>query len=67
MPDLAGTELAREIREIRPALPILLMSGYGGPQLANRAAAVGVDSALRKPLHGRELAEALSRVLKSGS
>jgi len=31
------------------------MSGYGGPQLANRTAALGVDSALRKPLHRREL------------
>ena len=67
MPDLAGTELARKIRVIRPALPILLMSGYGGPQLANRTAALGVDSALRKPLHRRELADALSRVLKSRS
>ena len=67
MPDLAGTELAREIRGIRPALPILLMSGHGGPQLANRAAALGIDSTLRKPLHGRDLAEALSRVLKSGA
>ena len=67
MPDLAGTELARKIRDIRPALPILLMSGYGGPQLANRTAALGVDSALRKPLHRRELADALSRVLKSRS
>ena len=33
MPDLVGTELAREIRQLRPTLPIILMSGHGGAQL----------------------------------
>ncbi len=27
MPDLTGTELARELRELRPDIPIILMSG----------------------------------------
>lgn len=65
MPDLAGTELARDIRMVRPAVPIILMSGYGGPQLASRAAEIGFNELLRKPLHRRDLAEALARVLGS--
>jgi PAS domain S-box-containing protein len=65
MPDLPGTELAREIRRIRSAVPIIVMSGYGGTQLANRAAEVGVNAVLRKPLHSRDLAESLARVLGS--
>jgi CheY-like chemotaxis protein len=65
MPDLIGTELAHEIRRLRPAVPIILMSGYGGAQLTNRAAEVGVNEVLRKPLHRRDLAEALARVLGS--
>jgi PAS domain S-box-containing protein len=63
MPDLIGTQLAREIRRIRPSIPIILMSGWGGAQLVKRAAELGVDEVLRKPLHRRELAESLSRVL----
>jgi len=63
MPDLAGTELAREIRQVAPAVPIILMSGYGGSQLAQRAAAIGVREVLRKPLQRRDLAESLARVL----
>jgi DNA-binding NtrC family response regulator len=63
MPDLVGTELASEIRRIRPAVPIILMSGHGGPQLAKRAAAIGVNEVLRKPLQRRDLAESLARVL----
>jgi len=65
MPDLMGTELAREIRRIRSTIPIIVMSGYGGWQLANRAAEIGVNAVLRKPLHSRDLAESLARVLGS--
>jgi PAS domain S-box-containing protein len=62
MPDLVGTDLVREIRSLRPAIPILLMTGHGDARLASRASEMGVDEVLRKPLHGRELAQALARV-----
>jgi PAS domain S-box-containing protein len=65
MPDLIGTELAHVIRQLRPAIPIILMSGYGGAQLSSRAVEVGVNEVLRKPLHRRDLAESLARVLGS--
>jgi len=71
MPDMVGTELAQEIRQIQPRLPIILMSGHGGAQLAQTAAAVGAQEVLRKPLQARDLAESLARVLgaayRSGS
>jgi len=63
MPDMIGTELAREMLRIRPKIPVILMSGYGGAQLANRAAEAGVTEVLRKPLHRRDLAESLARAL----
>jgi CheY-like chemotaxis protein len=67
MPDLVGTELAREILQLAPAQPIVLMSGYGGSQLAQRAAAIGIREVLRKPLQRRDLAESLARVLGQAS
>ncbi len=66
MPDLVGTELARQIRAVRPAIPILLMSGRAVASVVDRAAEVGVDEVLRKPLHTRDIAEALARVLGRG-
>jgi PAS domain S-box-containing protein len=63
MPDLVGTELAREIHELRRNVPIIVMSGHGDAQLAKRAATVGVNEVLRKPLQSRDLAEAIARVL----
>jgi PAS domain S-box-containing protein len=64
MPDMSGVELAREMRRVRPDLPIVLMSGYSGAQLAERAQAVGVGEVLRKPLLRRDIAQAVARALR---
>jgi PAS domain S-box-containing protein len=63
MPDLVGTELAREIRLLRSDVPIILMSGHGGAPLAYRAHAIGVREVLHKPLQRADLAESIARAL----
>jgi len=63
MPGLTGTGLARVVRNHRPDLPVVLMSGYNGPILAQRALAAGVSELLVKPLQSRDIAAALDRVL----
>jgi signal transduction histidine kinase/ActR/RegA family two-component response regulator len=61
MPQLSGTGLAAEIRQLRPDLPILLMSGYSGGDLMQRAGLAGVDAVLRKPLVRGDIAEPIAR------
>jgi signal transduction histidine kinase/ActR/RegA family two-component response regulator len=63
MPDLTGTELACKIRQLRPDISIILMSGYGDIQLSERAQAVGIIDVLRKPLARRDIAEPVARAL----
>jgi len=63
MPELTGSELAREVRRLRPAMPIILMTGYGGGKLMDQATEIGVNEVLRKPLRRRDLADSLSRIL----
>jgi DNA-binding NtrC family response regulator len=63
MPELVGTELAREIGRLRPDIPIILMSGHGGASLAHRAAAIGVKEVLHKPLQRLDLADSLARAI----
>ncbi|MDB6086227.1 MAG: histidine kinase [Gammaproteobacteria bacterium] len=65
MPDLAGTELAREIRQLRPEISIILMSGYSDAQLSERAQAAGIIDVLRKPLIRRDIAEPVARALQA--
>jgi PAS domain S-box-containing protein len=64
MPGLTGTDLARSLRRHRSDLPIMLVSGYIGPMMSERALAAGVDAILKKPVQSRELATTLARVLK---
>jgi PAS domain S-box-containing protein len=63
MPGLTGTALVRAVHALRPGLPVVLASGYGGPQLASRAAEAGVTVLLKKPLARAELARALAQAL----
>ena len=63
MPDMHGTELLTQMRRLRPGLPAILVSGYGGPDLQMQAATAGVRTILAKPLHAAELAAALAAVL----
>ena len=64
MPELIGTDLAREIRLLRPDIPIVSMSGYGGAPLDERARAVGIREVLHKPLQSKDIAECFGRVLR---
>jgi PAS domain S-box-containing protein len=63
MPGMSGSALIREIRGIRRAIPILLVSGYVGGEVVRRAMESGADEVLKKPLSARELATSLARVL----
>ncbi len=67
MPGLAGTELVQRLRTLRADIPVLLLSGYGGPQLVQRAQAAGVGRVLVKPLVRGDLAAAVAGVLRRGT
>ena len=65
MPELTGTALARAVRELRPDLPVVLASGYGGDQLEARAGEAGIRVVVAKPLTRAELARALDRAVRA--
>jgi PAS domain S-box-containing protein len=64
MPGISGTELIRQIREVRSAIPIVLVTGYLSTAVASGARAAGADEVLRKPLALRELAASMARALQ---
>ncbi|MET0517449.1 MAG: ATP-binding protein [Burkholderiaceae bacterium] len=63
MPGLSGVELVTELLRIRPDVPAVIMSGYGGEQLESKVLAAGARELLRKPLAMRDIAECLARQL----
>jgi CheY-like chemotaxis protein len=64
MPDMTGSELALEIRKIRPDIPIVLMSGYVTTAMSSRARDAGVVEVLSKPLVRRDIARSLAGALR---
>ena len=64
MPEMTGSELAREIRRIRPDIPVVLMSGYVTPALAASARDLGIKDVLAKPLAVRDIARSLAGALR---
>jgi signal transduction histidine kinase/CheY-like chemotaxis protein len=63
MPEMTGTELSAKLREASATLPILIASGYGGPDFDSRARAAGASMIMKKPFLKAELATAIAAVL----
>ncbi len=67
MPNMIGTELAREILSVRPDLPIILCTGYSAYITEEQVKAMGIREYVMKPFVRREMAEVIRRVLDAGT
>ncbi len=63
MPGRSGLEVAKEIRALRPDLPVVLASGYVTKEVHAQARAAGVRDVIYKPNAVDELARTVGRVL----
>lgn len=63
LPDLPGFEVIRSLREIRPDLPVVVITGYPTSENAMRAVEAGASDFLPKPFTEAELLEVVRRVL----
>jgi PAS domain S-box-containing protein len=55
MPQMSGRELARQIRELRPELPVLFMSGYDQGVTGTRRVLSGDVALVQKPFNAETL------------
>jgi PAS domain S-box-containing protein len=63
MPSMTGIDFARHIGQIRPDLPVILMTGYVGQLRIEQLRPIGILELLPKPPTIRTLGEAVYRVL----
>ena len=65
MPSMDGPAMAREIRKLVPALPVLFMSGYAEEQLRDQ---IAIEDAhfLAKPFTVQEISDKVAAVLGAG-
>jgi PAS domain S-box-containing protein len=64
MPEMTGERLAKELRRIRPDIPIILCTGFSHHLNEEEAKAIGIGAFLMKPFGLRELAETVWTVLE---
>jgi CheY-like chemotaxis protein len=64
MPDLTGLDIAEAARDLRPATPVVLLSGYFVDGLEARATGLGVRGLVHKERAFEDLVSTLQRVLQ---
>ena len=63
MPGISGLEIARTIRDSRPDLPVIVVSGYITDDLRAQAAAAGVRELISKSQEVEELRDVVQRLV----
>jgi DNA-binding NtrC family response regulator len=64
MPQMSGLELLRTLRELRPRLPVVMVTGYGTVESAVDAMKAGAADFIQKPFSPEELLLVVQRVLR---
>jgi signal transduction histidine kinase/ActR/RegA family two-component response regulator len=67
MPEMLGNEVARQVRAVRPALPVLYMSGYAQPILDTHGAFANQIDLLEKPFTEATLLTCVRRAIDNGA
>jgi len=63
MPDMTGAELAHQMLQIRPDIPVILSTGYSSIMTEKKSKEIGIKEYLLKPLTTKDLGAAVRRVL----
>jgi len=63
MPGLGGDQLAAALKQRAPAVPVILLTGFGDLLLSRNELPAGVDLVLAKPITYHDLHTALARVM----
>jgi signal transduction histidine kinase/ActR/RegA family two-component response regulator len=63
MPGVDGLAVLEELRELAPQLPVLVTTGYAGPEEKTQALARGARKVLEKPYRVADLKNALGEIL----
>lgn len=61
MPQMTGFMLAKEIKALRPSVPVVLCTGYYPEILVDK---YGIDAFLMKPISKKKLSDVIRDVLK---
>lgn len=67
MPRMDGLEVLRELRNLAPDIPVLVMSGYSEQEVSVRCEGTGARGFIQKPFTARSLVASVSGILANSS
>lgn len=66
MPGMSGLQLAALIKDIKPTQPVILLTGFSDPALAEGELPAGIDAILQKPMSQLDLRVAVAGLFVAG-
>ena len=64
MPGMDGTEVLRRLKQVDPAVRIIVVTAYGSVELASKALGTGASAFLLKPINPDQLRKTVRDVLE---
>jgi DNA-binding NtrC family response regulator len=59
MPEVSGAELVERVRQLRPEIALIAVSGYAVPEMIQKVATDGAYACMHKPFDARELMQVI--------
>ena len=63
MPDIGGMRVLRDVKRIKPSLPVVIITGYATTKSAVQAMKLGAADYIEKPFEPEQLLDAVARAL----
>lgn len=63
MPDIGGMRILRDVKRARPAVPVVMITGFGTVKSAVQAMKLGAEQYLEKPFSPEELVKTVNSAL----
>jgi DNA-binding NtrC family response regulator len=64
MPKLHGMEILKQVKALKPALPVLIVTGYQSVEMAQEALRNGAADYIPKPFDSKQIISALSNSIR---
>jgi DNA-binding NtrC family response regulator len=64
MPKIHGMEILKQVKKIKPSLPVIIVTGYQSVEMAQEAIRLGAADYIPKPFESKQILKTAGRHLK---
>ena len=67
MPKLHGMEILKQVKKLKPSLPVIIVTGYQSVEMAQEAIKNGAADYIPKPFESKQVIASIKSVLSAGT